>query len=274
MKIPPCKATALTLSLVLLLSGCNPASMMRVMASREDDAVAQYYIGLLRAGDFGPIERDMDPKFQGPGMHGALLAAANTLPAGEPTSVKMVSVNIFNESDLHQVNLGYEYQFSDKWFLINLATQKRGDQFTIIGLRVLPLSDSLENLNRFTLSGKSPKQYLVLIWGVATALFILYCVVLCARSKNQKRKWLWILFILFGFGQLAVDWTTRQWAFTPLAVNLFGFSAFASPYGPWIIKVSFPLGALIYLLRRRMIAPNDIPEPREPPGLPPDSSDT
>ena len=45
--------------LLVLLSGCNRAAILQMIAPKEDEAVAQYYIGLLFAGDFGPIERDL-----------------------------------------------------------------------------------------------------------------------------------------------------------------------------------------------------------------------
>ena len=159
----------------------------------------------------------------------------------------------FGGDDVYKTNITYEYQYPNKWLLFNVATQKKGKIFTIIGFRLTPISDSLENLNRFTLHGKSPMQYLVLMWGCLTVLFILCALVLCVRTRIEKRKWLWILFILFGMGEVLVNWTTGQWSFSPLSFELFGFSGFSNVYGPWIIKVSFPLGALIFLLRRRKL---------------------
>jgi hypothetical protein len=259
------------LLLAIMLCGCNPASMIQRMASKDDDNVAQYYIGLLRSGNLGPIERDMDPSLKAPGMHDGLLQAANMIPRQDPTSVKMVGTYTNRGSNLYQSNLTYEYQYSDKWLLINVATQKSGDAFTIIRLRVQPLADSLEHLNRFTLTGKNPLQYAILIWGAITAVFILYCLIRCIRANGLKRKWLWILFILFGFGELAVNWTTGEMRFSLLAFQLLGFSAFAALYGPWIVKVGFPLGALIYLLRGRRIEPSSLPLRTDNDSNPPES---
>ena len=36
----------------------------------------------------------------------------------------------------------------------------------------------------------------------------LYALVLCIRTRNVKSKWLWILFILVGFGAVQANWTT------------------------------------------------------------------
>src|SRR5580700_2676584 len=117
------------LLLAMLLCGCDQQSMMRAMVPKEDDNVAQYYIGLLRSGDLGPIERDMDPQLKGSGMHTALLQASSLIPRQDPTSVKVVGVNTNRGDNLSQINLIYEYQFGDKWLLINVATQKAGGVF-------------------------------------------------------------------------------------------------------------------------------------------------
>jgi len=199
----------------------------------------------------------MDPSLNGPGLHDALTQAANLIPRQEPISVKLVGVSTNRTSNLYQTDLTYEYQFSDKWLLINVATQKSENTFTIIGLGVTPIADSVEHSNRFSLSQKTPLQYGILAWGTITVLFILYCLILCSRAKNLNKKWLWILFILFGFGGLSVNWATGKIGFSLLSIQLFGFSAFAAPYGPWILTVSLPVGALLFLLQRKPVEPTD-----------------
>jgi hypothetical protein len=149
--------------------------------------------------------------------------------------------------------LSFEYQFPSKWLLINVATQKKGGVSTIIGFNVYPLSDSLENINRFTLTGKTPLQYATLAFAILIPLFILSVLVLCIRTKMTKRKWLWIIFILFGIGRLTVNWTTGQWQVAPLYFLLLGSGAFAPPYGAWLISISLPLGAILFLFRRKKL---------------------
>jgi hypothetical protein len=73
------------------------------------------------------------------------------------------------------------------------------------------------------------------------------------RTKMPGRKWPWVLFVALGFGQLAVNWTTGEWALNLLSVQVFSASATAAPYGPWILAVSLPVGAIVFLLRRRAL---------------------
>jgi hypothetical protein len=102
-------------------------------------------------------------------------------------------------------------------------------------------------------------QYFVLALAVFFPLLTLYALVLCAKTPLPRRKWPWVLFILLGIGKLAVNWTTGSWGMTPVAVQLFSASATAPLYGQWTVAVSLPLGAIIFLVRRKsLLAPTTI----------------
>jgi hypothetical protein len=96
-------------------------------------------------------------------------------------------------------------------------------------------------------------DYAVLAYGVAVALFTLVVLIVAAKTKMRRRKWLWILFILFGVGKFSVNWTTGQWGIALLVVQLFSVSSQAEFFGPWIISVSLPIGAILFLLRRNRL---------------------
>ena len=72
-------------------------------------------------------------------------------------------------------------------------------------------------------------------------------------------RWPWLLFMLFGIGSLSINWTTGETQFSALTLRLFAASVDQIRYGPWIVSVSFPLGALAFLLLRKWLtaaAPN------------------
>jgi hypothetical protein len=88
----------------------------------------------------------------------------------------------------------------------------------------------------------------------AEALFCLYAFVLCLRTPIARYKWLWVLFTLVGVTTLRFDWSSGHFAFVPLSAQfLFGVSATATPYGPWVLSVSIPLGAIWFLAKRRSL---------------------
>jgi hypothetical protein len=182
---------------------------------------------------------------------------AALFPAGEPTSLTLVGAQSFSGPEWSTINLTYEFGFAGKWLLTNVALKKQHGKSTIVGFHVYPQPASLEAQNRFSLAGKSAVQYAVLACGVVVPLFTLWVFIVCLRTKLKGRRWPWLVFILVGFGKLAVNWTTGAWAFALAYVQLLGASAVAPPYGPWTIAVSFPLGAIVFLLRRKALRWSD-----------------
>ncbi|HEY0257950.1 MAG TPA: hypothetical protein VGC39_10945 [Candidatus Methylacidiphilales bacterium] len=149
--------------------------------------------------------------------------------------------------------LYYQIQYPHAWLAGNVLLERESGNLLVLGAHFNPIKDSLEVLNRFTLEGKGPLHYVVLALTVLIPLFILYALILCIRSPI-RRKWLWILFILFGFLKLRFDWTSGLYDFQLLSVSLFGAGVFQSgPYSPWIFSLAIPVGAIVFLsLRRRL----------------------
>ena len=162
-----------------------------------------------------------------------------------------MGASTFRSPSLYRTNYTYEYQYPDRWLLISVATQKKDGMFTLVGFSAYQLKGSLEHMNRFTVAGKSPLQYLVLAAAVLIPLFCVYALVLCAVTPMPRRKWLWIIFILLGVCSFSVNWTTGQWGFKPLSFLLLGAGCGRPLYGAWMISVSVPLGAIWFLLRRK-----------------------
>jgi hypothetical protein len=241
----------LTVLALIALIGCSQEELLQKFSTPEDQATARNYIDRLRTRNFEEIENALDPSIRTQNIRDMLVTMAALIPDQEPSSVKIVGAQTFSASDARTVNTTFEYSFGDKWLLANVAVRDRQGTKTIVGFSVNPITQSLEAQNRFTLAGKSSIQYSVLVAAIAAFLFTLYSLVVCARSKMPKRKWLWLLFILVGFGKLAVNWTTGQWGIAPLSLQLFSVSAMAPLYGPWTIAVSLPLGAIMFLFYKR-----------------------
>lgn len=243
--------SVICLLMVIVLFGCDQASMLEKMTPPEGESIAKNYINLLRQNSFEQIEKDLDPSIKTPDIRETLVKMAEMIPTRDPDSIKVVGSHVFHGPDVSRTNITFEYQFQQKWLLINVATQKRGGISTIVGFNVNPIPDSMENLNRFTLTGKSPLHYTVLVLAILIPIFSLFALVLCIRTKIEKRKWLWVIFVMFGFACFSIDWTTGQWGLTPLNIQFLGAGAFAPAYGSWKIGISLPLGAIIFMLKRK-----------------------
>ncbi len=245
------------IAISVLISGCHRAALMEKIASAKNVQSAKNYIALLRAGQYDSIEKDLNPSLRTPNIRETLVAMAGMIPPQNPLSVKIVGAQQFTQNLSGQksttTNITFEYHFPQQWLLVNVANRKSEGVSSIVGFRVKPIADSLEHINKFSLPGKTPLDYLVLVLAVAVPLFIVYALARCVRMRALRRKWLWIVFIMLGVGQFAVNWTTGQWLLNPLYLQVLGASAFAPPYGPWILSFSLPIGAMVFLLRKKKL---------------------
>ena len=245
-----------TLSL-LVVCGCNPNDFLRNtmdrMAPDDDEALAKECLSALRAGDFKTVTEQLDPQFVKPGIESNLAQVAAMLDHGEPLSLELVGCNVFSTPEKKRSHLTYQYQFTNAWVLAAVTIDTIGGSKKVFGVNVNPIPKSLGELNAFTLSGKGIQHYVLLALAVAIPIFIIWTVVLCARTKIRK-KWLWIIFILFGIAKINLNWTTGQMGFQPIAFQIPGAGmAKMGLYAPWILTVSFPLGAILFLIKRRKL---------------------
>jgi hypothetical protein len=234
----------------VFLVGCDEASLMKKFTPAEDEAAARGYVELLRQGKYDQIQRDLDPSIVDSSSRDTLIQMAAIIPTEDPESVKVIGAHTNRGPGSSTTDLTLEYQFPSRWLLVNVVIRKTGGVSTITGFHVTALADSIENLNKFTLVGKSANQYLTLTIAVGCLVFTFYVLVLCIRTKDIRRKWLWIIIVLVGVGKFAINWSTGQTSFTPFAIQIPCFSAIRALYGQWTIAAHFPLGAVIFLKKR------------------------
>lgn len=242
------------LGAAIALAACDRQAMLEKIASPAEQATAKTFIDQLRHHDFGEIEKAADASIAGPSLDSTLDKMAALMSPGTPISVTLVGAHRFSSTAAGRVvNLTFEYHFPERYVIASLATKLKDGQLSIVGFHVYPEKESLESRNRFKWAGKSALDYAVLAYGIAVALFTLVVVIVAAKTKMRRRKWLWILFILFGVGKFSVNWTTGQWSIAVVAVQLLSASSQSELFGPWIISVSLPIGAILFLLHRNRL---------------------
>lgn len=241
------------LLLVFSVVGCDQSRIIRKFAPPQDESRARSYVNLLRHGRFEEIETQVDASIQNSEMPDQLAAMAALFPPEAPVSVKVVAANTFHRPAIATTNITLEYEFPHKWLLVNVVTQRKDEATTLTGFHVTPIADSLEKLNSFTLKGKSSAQYAVLLLAVAAVILSFYAFVVCLRSKMGKRKWIWSILCLIGIGRLGINWTTGQAGFTPLSIQVPPAGASAAFYGPWMVYVALPVGAVLFFILRDRI---------------------
>jgi len=166
----------------------------------------------------------------------------------------LVGYNYFSFPSSKQALVSLQYPFPDAYLLVQVGVQSSGAGSSIYFLHFQRLPDALDKLNAFVLRGKSLRHYLFLALAVAIPALVLVCLVLCLRAPLPRRKWLWVIFVSLGYGQFTMNWTTGEVGMRPISLQLFGAGAQAAgPYAPWFVSFSAPLGALVFLYRRRQL---------------------
>ena len=141
-------------------------------------------------------------------------------------------------------NVCFELHYPVLWLLADGAAQNTHGHATLVRLNSAPRSDSLENLTRCSLAGKSGAQYAILGCVAAAAVLSVYALVRAMRAPGLR-----LIFILVGFGKLAVDCSTGVLSLKLPALQLCSAAALAPLYRSWSVAVCLPLGALVFLLR-------------------------
>jgi hypothetical protein len=224
--------------------------VMAWFAPKPEAALARQYIDAVRTGQYAVVENALDPEYVTTETPALLARISAQFPEGRPKSVKLVGTNTFHKGDVTTYTLRYEYEYPQRWLVGNVVLRKAGGKHAIAGLHVTPIADSLEHVNAFTLAGKRPIHYAFLAATIAIVLFVFVTAFVCLSTPIPRRRWLWVLFVLLGFFSVTLNWSTGAVGFQPISVVLFGASLTKAFYGPWILKLALPAGAIVFWSQR------------------------
>ena len=241
------------IALLTTLTGCISPSALR-KAEQQDEAVARSYVDLLRNNKLDQIEAAFDPTTAPNDIGDLLVQMEKEFPPQEPLSVKLVGGHKYSVKDNSTTSVTLEYEFPQKWMAADITVQQIDGVSRITGFYVRNLKMSVEEYNRFTLRGKNLEQYTVLLLSILSPLFCVYAFIVCLKTKIDKRKWLWLIFVFLGVGEFGVNWSTARSILTPFSVHLPSGGAQAAQFSPWIVYASLPLGAILFLYKRHDLA--------------------
>ncbi len=238
----------------IVLAGCDQQAMFDKFIPQEEAAIAKRLLSQLAAKDYDSVEKQLDPSIQAPSIRGTLEQMAAVFPVGDPKSITTVGSNILTSGGSTTYNLTFEHEYARLWLLTNVVLQRRNGQITVLGLHVNPMTQSLKQVNRFTFEGKGLTHYIIFVLAIGVPIFILYALVLCFKTPISKRKWLWLLFVAFGLVQFSFNWTNGGYGVQPISFLLFGAGYFqAGPFAPFIFRIAIPVGAIVFLVKRRSL---------------------
>lgn len=230
----------------LKLIGYDRASVLKRFTPQADESDAKEYVDLLRQNRAYELENHFDPSIRSTETADKLSEMAAMFPSGEPSSIKLVDAGIERGPDSVTTNIVLEYEFAPSWLLAQVAIQDHGGVRTITGFHVTPIAESLEQANEFTFKGKGVSQYLGFCLAIAVSLFTLYVFILCVRATAGIKRFAWLVFILTGVCRLSLNWTTGLWNFFPMSLQVPTVRMSSALYGPWLLNISLPLGAIAF----------------------------
>lgn len=238
---------------ILLILGL--AGLLAACAARLDpaqDAAARAIFDQLKRHDFASVEARLSPRLRNAVTDARLQVQAALIPDQPPRATKLVSFNTAEAQGARRTSELREYFYPDRLLVVSTTIREQAGQAPqILAFNIQAYSPAALAAGRFSLEGKSTTQYFLLGLAALIPLLLIHALATLARDAKARRKWLWTPFILIGFMQLSVNWATGAILFQPLGMVLFGASAIRGPLdvSPWIISVSLPLGALVYLGR-------------------------
>jgi len=225
-------------------------------AESVDDAVRRC-LELLRLGETVAARACFAPKTIPLNGDEVLGQAHEALQIGDPPEYRIVNRAVaYTAKDGRTDTLVVHVRGDATALLVLAQTREINAVPALVGLRWDPAPLDLSERYPFELSGLPLFYYCVLAFAVATPIFMLYAAVVCFR-RRPPRRWLWLLFNLLGVGKLSLVWVPgplagRNVQLTPLSVQLLGAGIMKTPiYEPWVLSVSFPLGAALFLSSHR-----------------------
>ena len=238
---------------VSLLAACSSEAVMSKVAPPAADKYARAYFETLRAGSPEDVARELSaPIAQDPAMLDSVQSMRRKFAAfGVIDSAHLVNGELSLPHDSTPTGrlLTYEAWAHGTIALVQIATLEDGAHRSIGGLKFEHIARPLETVNGFR-NNMGFAELLVLLVAIGITLFEILTAVLVAMTP-MKRRWLWAFFALLGFGSIAMNWTTDAVTSDLLTVQFLGSIRRIGLAGPWFIAVSFPLGAILALRKRR-----------------------
>jgi len=235
-------------------TACSPQEWIAKAAESEEVRFTKDSADLLLRHDLESFARRLPSDSRDAATPETLNKVFEEIPPGQPGEPILVGYQSVTSGGSRQATVSLQYAFPGSFLLVQAQVASAGGPWALYGIHVERLPDSLDRLNAFRLVGKPALHYLVLACCIVVPAFVLSATVWCIRTPIPRRKWLWVVFVLFGLGQVRLNWTTGDVGVNPLYFQLFGAGAMrAGLYGPWFLTFSIPIGAAWFLRRRRLL---------------------
>ncbi|MEO7109906.1 MAG: hypothetical protein ABI183_05670 [Polyangiaceae bacterium] len=243
---------AMLLLVMLAASSCGVPQSPDAFNATPEAVFLRQIVKQLAARDIAAVEAELDTSLMKPDTHDLLVTTANLLPNEAATSVTPVSWRFFTMNGNRKATVAAEYQFPSKRMLVSAIFVGDAAHLKIAAFHFTRLAAPLSVTNAFTFADKPIASYMFLGAELLALGISIFAIVQCLRTRDLRRKWLWIVLMLVGVCQFTLNWTTGT-----IDVQLLRFDILSAGYaregwvGPWMLSVCIPVGAIVFLLKHR-----------------------
>lgn len=269
--LAPLFATGCDRDDLLKLYGSSRESFMQTSTPQRQESLARHMAELLRQGRYNDIVHSLQPDLVGPKTHQSLISMHDMLTDREPVSIKVIDAQKSYEGNAEITDIVLEYEVPSvanaasgsadrmpaRWVFVTVGIRSTNAAPDLISrINTVTSERPIEDINALSFENKGVSQYGAFAIGILLSALNIYAAVGCIRSRTCRHKSLWLLFMLFTVTLASVNWTSGEWSFNTISFkvevppNPANFS-FNSAYGPWILTLGLPIGAIAFLFYRR-----------------------
>jgi hypothetical protein len=251
------KSLILAALILLSLVGCYEQPGAGQAPPQDVVEFVESQVAKLKDAKYDEFRENADAKTFDRESAKILTQISEFIPAEPPQSVKVVAFN--GVPGAQGTNIAMEYRYRDSWFLIRASVRPVGGSLKLFAINVDELEQSAAETFDVSMKSKSALHYAVFLSALLVPIIILFATIQWARLGKFRYRWWWLVAILFGVTGFTLNWNQGDWTFAPLNLQLLGAGFFVPMklpplLWPLYVTVSLPLGAMLFLVRRRSLA--------------------
>lgn len=237
----------------LLLLSCSRERALQAVAPPETDRFARALFDTLRTGGSDATLRMLSPEASAqPGVADSIRSIERQFASiGAIDSVHLAGGVSFYPAgtDVVRRQLSYEVFGARRDAMVGVEVLEEMRWRGLNGLHIDVLEKSVAVNNGFVRNLGIP-QVAILVLAFVLVGFHLITAIMVARTP-MRRRWLWAAIALFGVARISINWTTLAMLPQVMAFQLLSVGgARMGAFGPWIVSITLPLGAIVALERR------------------------
>lgn len=238
-------------SAILLLSACG------ALASPEEDAFVEEFLNSIEHGDYSAHYDDFI-KFGSEDEFTQSMKQLDDYYNGEIIKLRKTGIYVRSQTQngqtTHSKEIAYQVETLEDTYIVNMVTvSEDGEEYLIYSLNIIESSELAGNGAIINFEDFDVVQLLLLVFSVLCIGFMIFAIVLCAKSKVRlKGLWIPIIALIQTGVSITAFPNLSKFNFLFFTTNISSLRKFLD--GGTILTVLVPVGAILFVaLRKHLI---------------------